>query len=350
VSERSGREEVVVAHRFPEDELDLPRPLMGMRRFALDGALLLFDRRTGLSAVCEGPETAHLEMRAPRVVQFGITNACNLACTFCSRDLEARSSWTIESAFEFLRDLDAAGTLEVAFGGGEPLVWKGIGELVRRLATETQLAVSLTTNGTRLSRSLSTELAPHIGQLRLSLYDDVDATTALETLVQSGVRFGVNYLVTPERLPDVETRVLELAARGCSDLLLLSYNGARRNLHLTMSQAADLATRVALLGRALEGRMVLKLDVCWGERMQSVPRLFNRSDCGAGREFVVVTSDRELAPCSFHHVAYPVTSARDLLETWTRQRDALSSAARDPGCARAPGFGLIPSDRLLPLA
>jgi len=47
----------------------------------MDGALLLFDRATGMTAVCDGEETAHLRMRAPREVQFAITNACNLACT-----------------------------------------------------------------------------------------------------------------------------------------------------------------------------------------------------------------------------------------------------------------------------
>ena len=105
-----------------------------MRRFPLDGALLLFDRRTGLSAICDGQETAKLRMRAPRVVQFAITNACNLACTFCSRDVDARSQWTPETALGFLRELDEAGCLEVAFGGGEPLAFN-----VFRLSDITQL-------------------------------------------------------------------------------------------------------------------------------------------------------------------------------------------------------------------
>lgn len=131
----------MVPQQLPQREIEVPRPLQRLRRFALDGALLLFGKHTGLTAVCDGPETAHLRMRVPRVVQFGITNACNLACMFCSRDLEARSSWTADSAFELLRDLDAAGVLEVAFGGGEPLVFKGFVELVRRLASETGLAL-----------------------------------------------------------------------------------------------------------------------------------------------------------------------------------------------------------------
>lgn len=139
-----------------------------MRRYALDGALLCFDPHTGLSALCKGPETAHLRMRAPRVIQFAITNACNLTCTFCSRDEDARSAWTADEAFDMLRGLDAAGTLEVAFGGGEPLVFKGFVDLVGRLYHETNLAVSLTTNGTRLDDAMVRALGPMVGQIRLT--------------------------------------------------------------------------------------------------------------------------------------------------------------------------------------
>jgi MoaA/NifB/PqqE/SkfB family radical SAM enzyme len=322
-----------------EDLVAVPPALAGLRRFALDGALLLFDRDSGLTALCDGDETAHLTMRAPRVVQFAITNACNLACTFCSRDVESRSAWTADDAFTLLRDLDDAGTLEVAFGGGEPLVFKGFVRLVERLHRETRLAVSLTTNGTRLTAGVARALAPVVGQVRLSIYDDVDAGPPLAALRGSGARFGVNWLVTPERLPSLEATVTGLAARGCADVLLLAYNGRDRALHLSADESRDLAERVRLLERALRGRVLLKLDVCWGDRLERAPTLV-RGPCAAGREFVVVTSDRRLAPCSFHHDSVPFTTARDLLDVWARERNRLAAPARDPGCARAPGYGL----------
>lgn len=107
----------------PEDTIALPAPLARMRRFPLDGALLLFDRDTGWNALVDGPETAHLRMRAPRVVQLGITNHCNLACGYCSRDASAESAWTADDAFEMLAGLAREGVLEVAFGGGEPFAF-----------------------------------------------------------------------------------------------------------------------------------------------------------------------------------------------------------------------------------
>jgi len=310
-----------------------------VRPFPLDGAMLLFDRVTGQNVLCDGPETAHLRQRAPRAVQLGITNRCNLACTFCSRDLDAASAWTADTAFALLAGLADAGVLEVAFGGGEPFAFRGLDELIARLWDETPLAPSVTTNGLLLDDARLRRLRGRYGQLRVSLYDDNAWRATVARCADHDARFGVNYLVTPARLPTLEAIVLELVALGCADILLLSYNGADAALHLSPAQAQDLAARVRLLHRGLGARVDLKLDVCWGERMEAVPRLFDRADCGAGRDFVTITSDRMLQPCSFHHVAIPIRTADDVMVAW-RSRVELASPARTPGCAREPGYGL----------
>ena len=311
-----------------------------MRRFPMDGALLLFDRESGTNALCDGPETVHLRQCAPRVVQFGITNACNLACSFSSRDMKAESDWTADEAFQVLADLANLGVLEVAFGGGEPWAFPGFADLVRRLYDHTPLAINFTTNGLALTPRRLAAIRGRFGQCRLSLYDDNDWPRRVAMLADAGARFGVNYLVTPQRLVDVEAVVLRLVALGCRDVLMLSYNGSDAALHLDVAQSRDLAARTQHLARAIAGRAALKLDVCWGERLVGVPRLFDRTDCGAGRDFVVLTSDRHVMPCSFHHLKVPVRTAADVMEAWHRRREELASPSQVPGCARAPGYGL----------
>jgi MoaA/NifB/PqqE/SkfB family radical SAM enzyme len=239
-----------------------------------------------------------------------------------------------------LSDLADAGVLEVAFGGGEPWAFPKFADLVRRLHDETPLAVNFTTNGVALTRTRLDSIRGCYGQLRLSIYEDNDWQYRVAMLAEAGARFGINYLVTPPRLQDLETVVLRLAGLGCSDVLLLSYNGSDATLHLDAESSRDLARRTRALAGALSGRMALKVDVCWGERFESVPRLFDRADCGAGRDFVVLTSDRQVMPCSFHHVKIPVRSAADVLDVWWRRHGDLASASRIPGCARTPGYGL----------
>jgi MoaA/NifB/PqqE/SkfB family radical SAM enzyme len=328
-------------HPMSLDQIDIPPPFARLRRFPMAGALLLFDRDTGLNVLCDGPETVALQPVAPRVVQFGITNRCNLACTFCSRDVAADSAWTAETAFDALAELANAGVLEVAFGGGEPFTFKGFTSLVARLHAETPLAVNVTTNGLALTRDRVVELAGRIGQLRLSLYDDNDWRVRVRLCVDADVRFGVNYLVTPERLASLATTILELASLGCRDILLLGYNGRDAALHLSPSANIELGAAVATLARALPSCRIA-LDVCWGERLEAVPRLFDKRDCGAGAEFIVLTSDKRVMPCSFHHVALPVETAADVMAIWRERQAVLSIGSDVPGCARVRGFGLGP--------
>jgi MoaA/NifB/PqqE/SkfB family radical SAM enzyme len=324
----------------PEDGIEVPAPFRHLRRFPLDGALLLFDRDSGLNILCDGPETSHLRQRMPRVVQFGVTNRCNLACSFCSRDLTASSDWTSDSAFSILADLAQAGLLEVAFGGGEPWAFPDFDQLALRLYDETPLAVNFTTNGLAMTRKKLRRLGRAYGQIRLSLYDDNNWPEKVKMLVEEDARFGVNYLVTPARLPQIEATVFELAAMGCRDVLLLSYNGADRSLHLSGDEASSLAARVTLLARALSRKAQIKLDVCWGDRMEPAPRLFHRDDCGAGKDFLALTSDKKIMPCSFHHLAIEVKTAQDILDVWNNRRNELNFPARDPGCARLRDYGL----------
>jgi hypothetical protein len=313
---------------------------MTLRSFPQDNALLLFDRDTGTNVLLDGPETDALQMLAPRSVMFGITNRCNLACAFCSRDLDAESAWTADEAFEVLAELAHAGVLEVAFGGGEPFAFRGFEALVSRLYDGTPLAIHATTNGLLLTRDRLQNIRGKIGELRLSLYDNNDWRQTVGLFVEERVRFGVNLLVVPDRLATLESLVFEILALGCRDILLLSYNGPDRTLHLSQAQSLDLANRVAVLHRAIGRKGRISLSVCWGDRMAPVPRCLDRRGCGAGRDFVVLTCDKRLMPCSFHDFSVPIRTAADVLAVWKDRARELALPSSLPGCARLTGYGL----------
>jgi MoaA/NifB/PqqE/SkfB family radical SAM enzyme len=157
---------------------------------------------------------------------FGITNRCNLSCDFCSRDTHVDSTWNIDSAYAMLAGLARAGVLEVAFGGGEPFAFRGFDELLARLADTTPLALNVTTNGTLLTAARLARLAPALGELRLSIYDDNPWPERVELLASAGVRFGANVLVTPARLALLPSLLERLANLGCRDVQLVGSPGA----------------------------------------------------------------------------------------------------------------------------
>jgi MoaA/NifB/PqqE/SkfB family radical SAM enzyme len=301
------------------------------RPHPLDGALLWFHPPTGTHLRWDGPPTRHLRRTAPRVVMFGITNRCNLTCGFCSRDLEAGSRWDAENAFEMLAGLARRGVLEVAFGGGEPLVFRGFDDLVDRLAAETPLAVHFTTNGSLLTPERLARLRGKVGEIRISLYDDNPWPERVALLADSGIQFGANLLVTPERLPELPSLLARLAQLGCTDVALLSYVGDDRRLRLGAGDDARLATIVA------DSAIRARVSVCFGDRLDPVPRLFDGTDgdCGAGVDFLVLTSDCQVKACSFQDHGRPVATADDVLAIWRERRDSLLAPSARGGCARS---------------
>ncbi|MBX3228439.1 MAG: radical SAM protein [Labilithrix sp.] len=311
---------------------------MTARRLDLDGAVLLFDRDTGKNVLVRGDETRDAVQTAPRVVQMALTNACNKTCGFCYRPLEARSAWTFDEVLAFGGFLTRWGVLELALGGGEPTVFPKFPDLVRRLWAETGLAINFTTNGTRLTDELLDAIRGSVGQIQLSVYDDEDLDGAIDRLVARRVRFGLNYLVTPARLRTLDADLLAWSARGVRDVLLLSYKGEEA-LHLSPKELRALDEGLVRCHDHFEGRMQLKVDVCWSTRLPNAPQLFFDPDCRAGALFLSVTSDRRVLSCSFAEGGVPFERFEELPAIYMQLKTARLAAPK-PGCARLPAHGL----------
>lgn len=296
----------------------------------IDGALLAFDTRSGDRWLLRSDATRAMRSEAPPLVLFSITNACNLACSFCYRDERRDSEWTVETAFDLLSELASRGTLEVAFGGGEPFVFKGFATLVERLREETPIVVHATSNGAAITRETARRLRGRFGELRLSIYDDAPWRERFAMLTDEGHSVGLHYLVTPARLKGLRSFVEELAAIGARKLFLLSYNGSDRALHLSREESDELAHTInSLRDLTIE----VGVSACWGSRLEAVPKLSpDRVDCGAGSHFVSIGPDATVSPCSFHHQRREARTARAVIDAWKAMQHA--GPARIAGCHR----------------
>ena len=90
-------------------------------------------------------------------IRLSVTDRCNLRCTYCMAEdmqfLPRRDLLTFEEIEALARHLVARGVRRIRLTGGEPLVRKGIMDLVGRLARlrgDGLQELTLTTNGTRL--------------------------------------------------------------------------------------------------------------------------------------------------------------------------------------------------------
>src|SRR5689334_3634170 len=94
--------------------------------------------------------------QAPNIERLSIevTNRCAKACWFCYNHSapQGDTRWTPVELVSFVRDCAAHGVQAVSFGGGEPLQYDGLFEVLHRLRGT--LFRSVTTNGLLLSDDL----------------------------------------------------------------------------------------------------------------------------------------------------------------------------------------------------
>ena len=84
-------------------------------------------------------------------ISIEVTNRCAKACWFCYNHSqpEAGTRWTVAELEAFVRDCAAHGVKAVSFGGGEPLQYDGLFDILTRLRGV--LFRSITSNGLLLS-------------------------------------------------------------------------------------------------------------------------------------------------------------------------------------------------------
>jgi MoaA/NifB/PqqE/SkfB family radical SAM enzyme len=305
------------------------------RKHLLDGKLLLFDRFTGTNILLEGNEFSGCTRQAPRTLLIAITNACNLTCSFCYRDLSSRSQWDAESLLSFLKEVDKWGVLEVALGGGEPLVFPKFTWLIEKVFAETGLCLNFTTNGTRLTDDFLRDISGLYGQIKLSIYSDNHPVKTIELLRKHDARFGVNWLITEADFPYIEERFQEIYEAGARDILILRYKGADQLYRVGERFLKQLKEFICNTYAEYGNTLRIGVDVCWGSKMSDVPLLFATDDCGAGDDFLSITSDRKVKICSFQETseACSFESVADLRCLWKEMRSR-KLALSIPGCGR----------------
>lgn len=200
-------------------------------RYGYNGAHL-FNRSSGLNVLVDEIRIDPTQWSlAPRYVSFALTNACELACSYCYAS-KVPAKLSPSQVLRWARELDSAGCLGIGFGGGEPTLFPGFALLCRELHSETELAISMTTHGHRFSPKLVDQLSGNIEFIRVSM-DGVGPTyEALRgrsfaafreklNLVRATAKFGLNFIVNSDTIRDLPAAAEFAFDSGAQEFLLL---------------------------------------------------------------------------------------------------------------------------------
>jgi MoaA/NifB/PqqE/SkfB family radical SAM enzyme len=163
---------------------------------------------------------------APRHVSIALTNACDLACSYCFAP-KTPATLAFSRVAGWLDELDSHGTIGVGFGGGEPTLYPRFTDLCAYASRNTGLAVTFTTHGHHLEEGFLVKLRGHVHFVRVSM-DGIDSTyerlrgRPFDALRQrlSAIReiapFGINYVV-----PNIDAAAAFAQQAGAFEFLLL---------------------------------------------------------------------------------------------------------------------------------
>lgn len=213
-------------------------------------------------------------------ISIELTNRCAKACAFCysSSGPGGESHWSPADVVTFVRDCALYGVRAVSFGGGEPLEYEGLDDVLRAL--DGVLFRSLTTNGMLLEQRLDRLLPARPDKVHVSIHfpertGEVERViTQVRALFAHGIPCGINLLVARSRLEDA-TR----AARAIADAGI----GHDRLVFLPMRHA-DTPTPEEM-GR-VAGRSPFQSTTCL-------------MACGPSPRFAAIGWDRSVGWCSY---------------------------------------------------
>jgi MoaA/NifB/PqqE/SkfB family radical SAM enzyme len=195
--------------------------------------LHFYERTSGLHVLLdESPIPDDSCDEAPALVSIALTNACDLTCDFCYAPKTSHKLSAVD-VVRWCTELALSGTLEVAFGGGEPTIYHDLAHVCQAIWSDTDLGVSITTHGHHLTDALIDSLKGAVSIIRVSIdasepvYSRIRGRSLsalihrLTRLKDQRIPLGINTVVNRSTFPYLDKLLQLVNETGAVDWLLL---------------------------------------------------------------------------------------------------------------------------------
>ncbi len=282
-------------------------------------ALLAKKKTAPLHSFC-APESLHIEL----------TERCTLNCPQCYKSVSDK-----ELPKEILEDIlyQAAefGVFQIAFGGGEPLLYPYLSQAIAK-TVQYKMACSITTSGNGLSKQRLNELKTlGLNHIQISLggsrkeihnysrdgfFYGIEALQLLKQQKKEGnltLSYGINWVARMDNIDDFPSLVDLAKAVEAQNINILRYKPSKKEEYKKVRLSKEKLLKLAAMVRGVSG-IAIKVDSAFSFLLCHLnKRQGNFTGCGAGRRFLAVDAQGFLKPCS--HVFFQEKS-KSLKETW----------------------------------
>lgn len=186
--------------------------------------------------------------RPLRDLRISVTDRCNLRCTYCMpraifnenhNFLPRAELLSFEEIERLAKQFIRLGVQKIRLTGGEPLLRRGIEQLIERLAKlETSAAlpveIALTTNGVLLARKAQSLKDAGLGRITVSLDGLSEATFRSMSDSDVSVRTVLDGLAEAQRVGLTPVKVNMVVRRGVNDHEMVAMAGHFRNTGIVL--------------------------------------------------------------------------------------------------------------------
>jgi pyrroloquinoline quinone biosynthesis protein E len=245
---------------------------------------------------------------APESLHVELTTACPWRCAQCYKGWSKRQDMDWARLMAVLTEARQMRVFQVALGGGEPLRYPRLPELVENI-TRRGMAATVTTSGHGLEKALPTLRAAGLAHVQVSLNATTAAlnarsregfTVAMAALrrlkTERNLSFGINWVARPDNLADLPAMFELVRKLGAHNLNILRLKPGPEEAYRDLNREEALT----LLAHVEKARGIrIKVDSSYAALQCAINgRTSFMGGCGAGRRFVAVDAAGRFRPCS----------------------------------------------------
>jgi MoaA/NifB/PqqE/SkfB family radical SAM enzyme len=283
--------------------------------------------------------------KSPFQMTLSLTNRCNFRCEYCHIPLQERDEMTTDEWLAAIDELAAGGMGRASVMGGEPLLRKDCGAIIRRLKSR-GVHASMNTNAwlipARIDDVEELDLVcitldgpPEVHDKQRHPGSYARVIEAIDLLKRRGVPMVTMSVITPDGVDRVD-HVLAIAKSYGFKAFFQIEHQAEFDVALPVAPRLSDARVTALAERLLDlkkhgfpvgnSRAIL-------EAQRSRRYLGTCDECYAGTYYGYVLSDGTVAPCLFTQGSIPRGNGRE--RGFLRAFQELA-APEGPGCSCVP--------------
>lgn len=145
----------------------------------------------------------------PFYASYKVTHKCSLRCSFCNVWMEDTPDLKKDDVFKVIDNIANSSIIVLSIEGGDPLVRKDLGEILRYAYTK-PFTLFFTTNGHLLDKRPMKEYGKYIDYLHISIdegHDNLEFFDRLEEFQSYGPEICIQTVVTKDTMDALEEKV-----------------------------------------------------------------------------------------------------------------------------------------------